>query len=527
MTVKRALAGVLLVLLAVLALPRAASARETRVVAIGNNLGRPGEIALRYAEDDAVAFATVLQQLGDVGGDRVTTLLGRDAAAARAAILDAGARLRAAGPDSVLVVYYSGHADAVGLHLGAGPPLPYDELRALVAASPAAMRLLVLDSCRSGGATRVKGLSPAPLFPVTRPGSPPPEGLAILTSSAAGEDSHESERLRSSFFSHHLVTGLRGAADADRDGAVTLSEAYDYAYHETLRASGQTTQLQHPTYAFDVKGRAELVLTRLDAGRGGGRLALGAPGTYLVMEGGEGGAVVAEVVAAERGATLVLPARRYLVQRRGEDAYREWEVDVRPGAPAALEGRPSRTIAYARLLRKGGGERAASHAVIALGGGRGAIVDGQGVSGQVVLGYALELPWLSLGIRARLGLPTTASPDGVATITQSEVGVALTATRFVDLDGVSLGVGVLVEAGWLSQSFATAGEAPDRTAFLAGFGATVAAQIDLGAAFAIQLEGGPMTYVYERAVVVAGAVTGTETATALTGFLAGGLVARF
>ena len=34
--------------------------------------------------------------------------------------------------------------------------------------------------------------------------------MAILTSSAAGENSQESDVLRGSFFSHHLVAGLRG-----------------------------------------------------------------------------------------------------------------------------------------------------------------------------------------------------------------------------------------------------------------------------------------------------------------------------
>jgi len=516
-----------LTLLALLVALAPSAAAEVHLVAIGNNTGLSGEVQLRYAEDDAVGFATVMQQLGDVSGERATTLLGRDAAAVRAALLKANTRLRDASAGSVLVVYYSGHADARGLHLGPGATLPYDELRGLVEASPAAMRLLVIDSCRSGGATRVKGITPAPLFELTRPeGAAPPEGLAIITSSAAGEDSHESDRLRSSFFSHHLFTGLRGAADADRDDRVSLSEAYDYAYQQTLRSSGQTTQLQHPTYAWDMKGRSELVLTWLSSRRGGGRLTLGTPGTYLVMEGGEAGPVVAELVVPTGGATLVLPARRYLVQRREASAYHEYEITVGRGQASSLPREPDRTVAYARLLRKGAGDRSLVHGLYALGGVRGAIVDGQGVGGQAIVGYGADLSWMTLGLRVRLGVPQRYDVDADTAISQTEVGVGLTAVRYVDVEGVSVGLGLLFEAGWLAQSFETTGSAPDRTAFLAGVGALFSVEIDLTPAIALHVEGGPITQVYRRAVVEAGAAVDSELTSPLTGWLAAGIIGR-
>ena len=51
------------------------------------------------------------------------------------------------------------------------------------------------------------------------------------------EEAHESELLRSSFFTHHWIAGLRGAADRDADGLVTLGEAFDYAKGLTVRDS--------------------------------------------------------------------------------------------------------------------------------------------------------------------------------------------------------------------------------------------------------------------------------------------------
>ena len=94
---------------------------------------------------------------------------------------------------------------------------------------------------------------------------PTAEGFAIITSSTADESSQESDRLRASFFSHHLVNGLRGAADANGDHIVSLDEVYTYTYAETLRSSGRTMALQHPTYRVDLKGKGDVVLTRLVA----------------------------------------------------------------------------------------------------------------------------------------------------------------------------------------------------------------------------------------------------------------------
>ena len=98
--------------------------------------------------------------------------------------------------------------EADALHLG-GTRLDFDELRGLVEGSPANLRLLVVDACRSGGVSRVKGVKKAKAFNIDLKDNTAAEGVAIMTSSAAGESSQESDRLRGSFFSHHLINALR------------------------------------------------------------------------------------------------------------------------------------------------------------------------------------------------------------------------------------------------------------------------------------------------------------------------------
>ena len=83
-------------------------------------------------------------------------------------------------------------------------------------------------------------------------------------STSETEAAQESDNIGASFFTHYLVSGLRGAADADHDGVVTLNEAYQYAFNETLVRT-ESTQYgpQHPSYDIELTGTGDLVLTDL------------------------------------------------------------------------------------------------------------------------------------------------------------------------------------------------------------------------------------------------------------------------
>ena len=158
-------------------------------------------------------------------------------------------------------MYYSGHADGDALHLG-GTRLDLVELRDVTAGSSAEARVLVVDSCRSGALTRVKGGRPVPNFEITLDSPPRAQGFAILTSSAAGEDAQESDQLRASIFTHHLISGLLGAADRDHDGRVTIDEAFEYSSERTLAATASSLPgPQHPTYRLEIGGRNDLILS--------------------------------------------------------------------------------------------------------------------------------------------------------------------------------------------------------------------------------------------------------------------------
>src|SRR5437868_14894755 len=121
-----------------------------------------------------------------------------------------------------------------------GTQLDLSELEQLVRGSAAGFRLLILDACRAGALARVKGGSPIPPFDIQLGERVAGEGAVFLTSSSASEDSQESDEIKSSFFTHALVSGLLGAADANGDGRVTLAESYRSPSDATLPPSSRS-----------------------------------------------------------------------------------------------------------------------------------------------------------------------------------------------------------------------------------------------------------------------------------------------
>ena len=87
-------------------------------------------------------------------------------------------------------------------------------------------------------------------------------GHAFLTSSAETEAAQESDRIRASYFTHYLISGFRGAADLSGDGKVTLNEAYQFAFNETLGRTVDTKGgAQHPSYDINMSGTGDVVMT--------------------------------------------------------------------------------------------------------------------------------------------------------------------------------------------------------------------------------------------------------------------------
>jgi hypothetical protein len=329
----RALAALLLAA-ALFPAPAAAAARFAIVV--GNDAGATGRQRLYFAEKDADRVRAALLELGDFTDDRVVVLKGRSAAAFREAFAATEARMQVArrsGERTLLVVYFSGHAGSVGLELG-NDTLSYDELRKLTAASLADTKVVVLDACESGSLTQVKSARPLSAVDFALPDDDGARGTAFITSAAVGETAQESAALGGSFFTHHLDVGLRGAADADLDGQVTLAEAFRYTSARTVaQTAGTQSGVQHPTYEFRMSGRGDVVLA--DLRKAESRLVLPAdPGSTYFLRGPRG--VLTEVPGQATPLSLALPAGKYAVERRSPQGRAAGEVTLEKGATRDL-----------------------------------------------------------------------------------------------------------------------------------------------------------------------------------------------
>jgi hypothetical protein len=334
------LARAALLLAALLAAAPAAAAVRRFALVAGEPDGGAGTVRLRYAERDARRIHDILVRVGGVREADARLLLSQGAGAFRRALAElsqAAAAARAAGERTVLVVYYSGHAKEDALRLGAGK-VPLGELRTALERAPADVRIGLLDSCRSGAITRSKGVRPAPAFDVKTGEDAGPSGLVLIASSAADEDSQESDAIGASWFTHHLASGLLGGADASGDGQVTLAEAYAYAYARTVGSTASSAGgVQHPVFLYDLGGTGDVVLAELAPGAGGFVFPPAAEGLYVVLD--RSGRAVAEVAkSAGEERRIALPDGRYTLKKRLPDdsGLLVATIDV-AGAPVAVE----------------------------------------------------------------------------------------------------------------------------------------------------------------------------------------------
>jgi hypothetical protein len=331
----------------------AALAEEPRRIAVivGANRGALGRESLRYSYRDAHDVAQVLVQTGQFAPADVHVLDDPEPDAV-IALLDLHlAALAATTGESLLLFYYSGHADAGALY-PAGKPLPFGSLRARLDNRAATVRLGIIDACSGGGWTGAKGLHAAPPFAVDVPLELSGEGSVLIASSSGVEKAHESERLLGSFFTHHLVAGLRGAADPRGDGVVTVGDAFAYAKERTIRdTAAVSTEPQHPSFFMNLRGRADLPLARVDSSP-----------TVVELQEKEGplqvihlgtGVVLLEIPAGQRTIKLSVPPGHYLVRRRTENGTWTGEIGVESGRTIIVREQDLALSGYAPAAGKG------------------------------------------------------------------------------------------------------------------------------------------------------------------------------
>jgi len=353
-TLRRAAAALALWVALVVAATTAVAAPRRFAIVVGNNAGHGADTPLVYAERDASRVAALLRELGRF--EDVSLLLGRDAStvlAAVAAMQERAARTRAAGDEVVFVFFYSGHGSHEGLRLGASE-LAHAALLAGVRAIPADVRVVIVDACEAGVLTRGKGLRAGPPVSVSLDDTLGTTGEAILASTSQSEAAQESEVLKGGFFTSHLLSGLRGAADRDGDGVVGLREAYEYASARTVSSTVVSAAgLQRPTYAVRLRGTRDVPLAWPGQSRAFLQFRARSSGSFLVLSQDEQ-MVLAEVAPAGGNAQrIALVPGSYWIKKRGTGGVLMARVRLEPGSDAVLDESQMAQIPYATLAQRG------------------------------------------------------------------------------------------------------------------------------------------------------------------------------
>ncbi len=228
-----------------------AEERPTRrfALVVGNDAPpHAGLPRLRYADDDAVRWAVMLEALGaevevltelDAESERlygITTF--RPAPPSREAMQAAVGRLaariaaaHAEGARAVFYFIYAGHGDVEDgqgyLALTDGHFTRGDLGMSVLGPVGADTNHVIIDACRASSflGNRGPGGERRPWQDAYfAPNAPALVNTGFLLASSANGLSHEWEEFQAGVFSHEVRSGLLGAADANGDGLVTYRE---------------------------------------------------------------------------------------------------------------------------------------------------------------------------------------------------------------------------------------------------------------------------------------------------------------
>ncbi len=406
---------------------------------VGSNDGGAGRQTLRYAIADAANVGSVLRTLGGVHREDLLVVDEPDVAGFHLAFQKLNAKIQGAESRAnrvEVIFYYSGHSDDTGLLLQ-GKRVSYRDIRAMLEQVPADVRIAVLDSCSSGSLMRSKGGTPRP--PFLSDVSTTVTGHAFLTSASDDEAAQESDRLKGSFFTSAFLSALRGAADSNRDSKVTLNEAYQYAFQETLSQTESTAAgPQRPGFDIEMVGRGDLVLTDV---RTAGATLIVPPGAGRLFVHLEETLVAELAVPGTRSIELGLVPGQYRIVLVNGETTRSSMVQLAVGA--RLELRPNQMASVAResTVSRGGSRHVAVNFGFFPPLQTNSLFDGD-ISNSVQIGYPVAHSTDLDGVAAALALSIV---SGTLHGAQLSSGAAIAGSG----GGVQLAVGF----SWVREDF--------------------------------------------------------------------------
>jgi hypothetical protein len=251
--------------------------------AVGVSEHRVPSASLQYAAADARALDAFFASSAGGAIPPARRVLLVDQQATRAAILsaltDTAKRMSA---DDLLVLHLSMHGlpDSGGeLYFVAydtdprqlvGTGLPQRDVQYALGRSRAKRIVMLVDACHAGatgfaGYGNKRGLVLSETNRLLDGLAATKPGVAVLTASSASESSVEGPQWGGhGVFTHYVLTGLRGSADTNRDGLVSIRELFEFVYRGV---SDDTKGDQHPELKGDFDNRMPLATVATSPGK--------------------------------------------------------------------------------------------------------------------------------------------------------------------------------------------------------------------------------------------------------------------
>lgn len=237
---------------------------------------------LKYAAEDAQAVYNALVRHGGYKEENIKLLLNEQATYREIKSALGTFLPRNAEKDDAVFIYFAGHGcpdvdrsegnpeDKIAKYLAPwdadrddlySTAFRMDELSAMLKRIESQYIVLALDTCYSGQAGQGRTfetvntravLSNAFLNRIAG------QGRVVITAADVNELSMELDAFGHGIFTHHLVTGMKGEADLDGDGLVSVQELYDYLSERVTKDAMSAGGRQHPLFRGSLPGKLPL-----------------------------------------------------------------------------------------------------------------------------------------------------------------------------------------------------------------------------------------------------------------------------
>jgi TolB-like protein len=243
------------------------------VVAVGVSRYRDPALNLRFADSDADAIAAAFgkQRGGPLYRDVRTQVLLNEQVTREAILTALEGLLGQVHVDDVVLLFLAGHG-VQDTTLGSYYFLPWpataetmrthglrmtdvDEMLRVLRSNVRGV-MIILDTCHAGALRSSRSVAGNELVTPMPAG----DGFFLFAASRPGEESKEDADLGHGTFTYALLEGLAGAADADGDGVLPVSELFGYV---ARRVPVLTDGEQHPYYKIE---GTDLMLAALSPG---------------------------------------------------------------------------------------------------------------------------------------------------------------------------------------------------------------------------------------------------------------------